>query len=74
MTRAEQDTERALVRAETEFLKARGWTVTVGGLGSSLGGSVRLAHESLKGGPTDYCLRDAMALTRAEPLRFRRRS
>lgn len=71
MTREEQDTERQLVRAELEWLKARAWTVAVGGSGSLQLG-VRLTHAELRG-VADLCLRDALSITRAEPLRFRRR-
>lgn len=71
MTREEQDTERSLVRAETEWLKARGWQLVNAGFGSLASGA-RFAHPDLRG-PSDFCLRDALAITRAEPLRFRRR-
>jgi hypothetical protein len=71
VTREEQDTERQLVQSELAWLKARDWRVAVGGSGS-LHVGVRLEHAELKGPPT-LCLRDALALTRAEPLRFRRR-
>jgi hypothetical protein len=71
VTREEQDTERQLVRAETDWLKARGWTLAVAGAGTLQAGA-RFAHPELRG-PIDYRLRDALALTRAEPLRFRRR-
>lgn len=71
MTREEQDTERALVRAEADWLKARGWTLATGGTDSLMSGA-RFSHPDLRG-PIDYRMRDALALTRAEPLRFRRR-
>jgi hypothetical protein len=60
------------VRAETEWLKARGWTVTAAGFGS-LASGVRFSHPEFRGRAVDYTLRDALSLTRAEPLRFRRR-
>lgn len=71
MTRAEQDTERALLRAEGEWLEARGWTRASGYSDSLLSGA-RWSHTSLFS-PIGYKQRDALALTRAEPLRFRRR-
>ncbi len=73
MTREEQDTERQLARAEAEWLKARGWTLASAGHGHNLSGA-RWAHGDLRGGPVDYRQSDALVLTRAEPLRFRRRS
>ncbi len=71
MTREEQDTERQLTRAESDWLKARGWVLTQGGSGALMTGA-RFSHPDLRG-PVDYRMRDALALTRAEPLRFRRR-
>jgi hypothetical protein len=72
VTREEQDTERALVRAEAEWLKARGWVLAQAGSGPLMSGA-RFSHPDLRG-PVDYRMRDALALTRAEPLRFRRRA
>lgn len=72
MTREEQDTERQLVTSECAWLKARDWRVVAAGAGSLLVG-IRFAHAELRA-PKDLGLRDALALTRAEPLRFRRRS
>jgi hypothetical protein len=72
MTREEQDTERSLVRAETDWLKARGWTVTNAGFGS-LASGVRFSHPEFRRA-VDYSLRDALSLTRAEPLKYRRRA
>ena len=72
MTRDEQDTEHALVRAEAAWLKARGWVLTTGGTDRLMSGA-RFSHPDLRG-PLDYRMRDALALTRAEPLRFRRRA
>lgn len=71
MTREEQDTERSLTRAEAEWLKARGWRLAHAGVGSLHIGA-RWSHPDLRG-PVDYRQSDALALTRAEPLRFRRR-
>jgi hypothetical protein len=69
VTRNEQTTERALAQAEADWLLARGWRLTSRGQGSMYTGA-RYAHADLKG-PADLCQRDALALTRAEPLRFR---
>jgi hypothetical protein len=71
VTRDEQTTERALSEAESQWLKARGWILVNRGHGSMHTGA-RYVHDDLKG-PADLCQRDALALTRAEPLRFRRR-
>ncbi len=72
MTREEQDTERALVRSEEDWLKARGWQQAGAGHGWLLTRS-RWAHPANDSKLTDYTLRDAVSLTRAEPLRFRKR-
>ncbi len=69
MTREEQDTERQLVRSEIEWLKARGWTVANPGFGMLASGA-RFAHAELVG---ECGIRDAVSLTRAAPLKFRRR-
>ena len=71
MTREEQDTERALVLSELAWLKARAWRIAVAGAGS-LHAGVRLEHPELRN-PSTLGLRDALAISRAEPLRFRRR-
>jgi hypothetical protein len=75
VTREEQDTERALVRAEEAWLKARGWRLTTNGFGSLLSGA-RYSHPAAPGpggGAADFLIRDALALTRADPLRYGRR-
>lgn len=61
MTREMQDTERALVRAEQDWLLARGWTLV---------GRARYAHPTAPSARPDYAARDALAMTRAEPLRY----
>lgn len=73
MTREEQDTERALLRAEHDWLKARGWTM-IAGVGSSFAYQLeqRFAHAAAPERPS-YTRRDALTMTRAEPLRFRGR-
>ncbi len=71
MTRDEQSTERALSLAESAWLQARGWKLAARGHGSMYT-AARYTHPDLDG-VSDLCQRDALALTRAEPLRFRRR-
>lgn len=74
MTRDEQSTERALTHAEAQWLTARGWTCKTQGTGSMHAGA-RWTHPDLRGSlsTNDLSQRDALTLTRAEPLRFRRR-
>lgn len=63
MTRAQQEATRALTHAEYEWLKAYGWErVLPGG---------RVKHKFAPTTRPDYSVRDAIAMTRAEPLRFR---
>ncbi len=62
MTREMQDTERALQRAEQDWLLARGW--------SASGAAVRWSHHAAPSARPDYARRDALAMTRAEPLRY----
>ena len=71
MTRDEQSTEQALSRAESAWLQARGWRLVSRGHGSMYTGA-RYTHPDLKS-PNDLAQRDALVVTRAEPLRFRRR-
>lgn len=61
MTREEQDTERALVRAEQAWLLARGWTMVVG---------ERYSHPRQPTAKESYTRRDAIQMTRADALRF----
>lgn len=71
MTRDEQSTERALSDAESAWLIARGWQLVSRGHGSMYTGA-RYTHPDLTM-PADLAQRDALTLTRAEPMRFRRR-
>lgn len=71
MTRDEQSTERALSQAEADWLIARGWKLVNRGQGSMYLGA-RYSHPDLQN-PKDLSQRDALTLTRAEPLRYRRR-
>jgi hypothetical protein len=71
MTRDEQQTERALVQAQSDWLRARGW-VELGGISSSLVGMHRWRHQSAPPSTPALSLVDAMAFTRQEPLRYRK--
>ena len=62
MTRDEQTTERALVHAQADWLRARGWREV----------GHRWGHESAPTNAPALSLADAMAFSRAEPLRYRR--
>jgi hypothetical protein len=65
VTREMQDTERALLRAEHDWLIARGWNAA-----RPHSDRTRYAHKNAPKAREDYTARDAMAMTRAEPLRF----
>ena len=71
MTREEQETDRALQQAEHDWLRARGW-VMVTGVGASLAYRLerRFAHPRAPTARESYTRRDALAMTRAEPLRY----
>lgn len=62
MTQDEQSTERALQAAMAAWLRARGWTED----------GRRWRHHSAPTNAPAVQLTDAMQITRAEPLRYRR--
>lgn len=62
MTHAQQEATRALLKAEYAFLESYGWSrVLPGG---------RVRHANAPDTRPDYSVRDAMVMTRGEPLRF----
>jgi len=63
VTRDQQEADRELARAELRWLHAYGWTPC-----DTRGD--RLAHRHAPKLKPDYSRRDAMQLTRAEPLRY----
>lgn len=65
MTRDEQSTERALIQAQAEWLRARGWVELVAGVH-------RWRHQSAPANTPALCMSDAMAFTKQEPLRYRK--
>lgn len=71
-TRDEQTTERELLQAQCNWLRARGWE-QLGGLCSSLTGLHRWRHHSAPKESPALRLGDAMAFTLQEPLRYRAR-
>ncbi len=73
MTHEEQETERALLRAEHDWLKARGWTLSAGH-GTSFAYQIeqRFSHPAAPKTPATYTRRDAVTMTRGEPLKYRR--
>lgn len=74
MTKLEQETERALTIATAEWLRARGWHDSpAGGRIETLTGR-RWTHDSAPQGAQPVNMADAVTLTRAEPLRLRRRA
>lgn len=70
MTREEQDTDRALIQSERAWLVARGWSLVAG---SNSVHPFRYSHPGAPSAKTDYTQRDALAMTRADPLRFKAR-
>lgn len=68
MTREMQETERALAQAERAWLVARGWSLVAGS--ASNAHPFRFAHPAAPTARESYTARDALAMTRAEPLRF----
>lgn len=70
MTRDEQTTERALLQAQADWLRARGWQ-QLGGVSVSLAGLHRWRHHSAPADSPALRLTDALAVTHAEPLRYR---
>lgn len=62
MTRTQHEASRALARAEYNWLAAYGWTRQTPGS--------RVRHRSAPPECEAYSVRDAMALTRADPLRY----
>jgi hypothetical protein len=61
-----QDTERALQLAESNWLQARGWRPVHG-----TGPAQRYTHPAAPKAKEDYTRRDALAITRGDPLRYR---
>lgn len=68
MTREMQDTDRALVQAERAWLIARGWALVAGS--TSYAHPFRYTHPAAPQARESYTARDALAMTRSEPLRF----
>jgi hypothetical protein len=71
-TRDEQTTERELLQAQANWLRARGWE-QLGGICSTLTGLHRWQHHTAPKDAPALRLADAMAFTNAEPLRYRAR-
>lgn len=61
MTRLQQEAARALLHAEREWLKAYGWFECSPG---------RMTHRKAPKLKDSYVLRDAIAFTRGDPLRY----
>jgi len=61
MTRPQQDATRALIHAEKEWLRSYGWTEVSPG---------RFAHKSAPKIADSIGMRDAIAFTRADPLKY----
>jgi len=70
VTREQQDTDRTLVRAEHDWLVARGWSAHGATLGGLRDGRVRYSHPGAPTARADYTARDALAMTRGDPLRY----
>lgn len=62
MTRPQQEATRALLHAEYEWLKAYGWERVLPGS--------RVKHRQAPDTQADYSVRDALAMTRADLLRY----
>ena len=62
MTREQHQAARELLEAELKWLFAYGWQPSPFGQ--------RVWHRAAPKGHVDYTVSDAMALTRAEPLRY----
>lgn len=71
-TREEQTTERELLQAQANWLRARGWE-QLGGVCSTLAGLHRWKHHTAPKDAPALRMGDAMAFTQAEPLRYRAR-
>ncbi len=67
MTHDMQDTERELIQAEQRWLLARGWRLVSASTGLHGG---RYAHPAAPAARPDYAARDAIAMTRGEPIRY----
>jgi len=61
MTRPQQEVTRALLHAEREWLKAYGWFESSPG---------RFTHRSAPKLKDSHTIRDAIAFTRGDPLRY----
>lgn len=61
MTRPQQEATRALLHAEKDWLKAYGWFECSPG---------RMTHRNAPKFKDSYTLRDAIAFTRGDPLRY----
>ena len=70
-TKDEQTTERELLQAQCNWLRARGWE-QLGGLCTTLSGLHRWRHHSAPKDAPAVRLGDALAFTNQEPLRYRR--
>ena len=67
MTRSQQEAQRELDRAQAKWLKAYGWEPRIGG---ELAAPMRWSHHFAPKAKESYTTRDALELTRAEPLRY----
>jgi hypothetical protein len=67
MTKSQQEAQRELDRAQAKWLIAYGWSAY---RGYDAYGSFRWTHRSAPSQAYGYSTRDAMELTRAEPLRY----
>jgi len=66
MTQEEHETAIALANAQMDFLRARGWVLSRGHHNG-----LRCSHHNLTLLP-NVGIRDALELTRVEPLRYRK--
>lgn len=62
MTRLQQETTRSLLASEFAWLESYGWLRVLPGC--------RVSHPKAPTLKADYSVRDAVAFTRAEPLRY----
>jgi len=68
MTRPQQDATRALLHAEKAWLQAYGWSEVMPGRWAHK--SVPIATVPARASGTQVTLRDAIAFTRADPLKY----
>lgn len=63
MTRAQHEATRELGRAQAHWLRAYGWS-------NDPTGELRWTHAKAPKAKPSYTTRDALEMTRAEPLRY----